>query len=147
MVMVRRSKKKTTRRSKSNGISLIGAAETYMLLNVASNAMFNNGLMSFLSGASSGAAAGTYSLTLRELAGQYGSEASRVYGASAAKGGHAQTYMGVIGHNLRKNWLGAAGQMILIPIGFRLGKSLAKPAISRTNRLLSKGGIAKTVKL
>ena len=146
--MVRRSKKKTTRRSKSNGVSLIGAAETYMLLNVASNAMFNNGVLAFLSGPSSGAASGTYQLTLRELMGQYGSAADgRVYGPTAASAGHAQTFSAVIARNLKKNWLGAAGQMILIPIGFRLGKSLAKPAISRTNRLLSKGGIAKTVKL
>ena len=146
--MVRRSKKKTTRRSKSNGVSLIGAAETFMLLNVASNAMFRNNIIGFLSGPTSGAASGTYSITLRELMGQYGSaQEGRVYGPTAAGNNHAQTFASAIGYNLKQNWLSAAGQMILIPIGFRLGKSLAKPAISRTNRLLSKGGIAKTVKL
>ena len=145
--MVRRSKKKATRRSKSNGISLIGAAETFMLLNVASNALFRNGVVGFLSGPSTGAASGTYSITLRELMGQYGKEAGRVYGPTASGNNHAQTYAGAIGYNLKQNWLSAAGQMILIPIGFRLGKSLARPAIARTNRLLSKGGIAKTVKL
>jgi len=145
--MVKRSKKKGKRRSKSSGISLIGAAETFMLLNVASNALFNNGVVAFLSGPASGAGSGTYNMTLRELMGQYGSEASRVYGPTASGNNHAQSYAGAIGHNLKRNWMSAAGQMILIPIGFRLGKSLARPAISRTNRLLSKGGIAKTVKL
>ena len=144
--MPRKSKAKR-RRTKKTGISILGVAETAMLLNVASNAMFNNSLMSFLSGPSTGAAAGTYSMTLRELMGQYGSQSTRVYGPTATAAGHAQTYAGAIGHNLRKNWLGAAGQMILIPIAFRFGKQIAKPAINRTNRLLTKAKVAKTVKL
>jgi len=144
--MPRKSKAKR-RRTKKTGISILGVAETAMLLNVASEAMFNNSLMGFLSGPSSGLAKGTNNITLRELMGQYGSQASRVWGPSADKQGHSQTYAGVIGYNLRQNWISAAGKMILIPICFRFGKQIAKPAINRTNRLLTKAKVAKTVKL
>jgi len=148
--MPRKSKAKR-RRSRKTGISILGVAETAMLLNVATNAMFNNSLMGFLSGPSSGAAAGTYKITLRELMGQYGAandpNKPRVYGPTAAAAGHPQTFAGAIGYNIKRNWIGAAGQMILIPIGFRFGKAIAKPAINRTNRLLTKAKVAKTVKL
>ena len=108
--MPRKSKAKR-RRTKKTGISILGVAETAMLLNVATNAMFNNSLMGFLSGPSSGAAAGTYQMTLRELMGQYGTAASgRVYGPTATSAGHAQTFAGAIGYNIKRNWIGAAGK-------------------------------------
>jgi len=144
--MPRKSKAKR-RRTKKTGISILGVAETAMLLNVVSNAMFNNNLMAFLSSNTAGAS-GTYSMTLREIMGQYGTAASgRVYGPTATAAGHSQSFAGAIGRNLRQNWVGAAGQMILIPIAFRFGKEIAKPAINRTNRLLTKAKVAKTVKL
>jgi len=37
--------------------------------------------------------------------------------------------------------------MILIPLGFKFGKQIARPAISKTNRLLSRAGISSTVKV
>jgi hypothetical protein len=144
--MVRRSKKKTTRRSKSNGFSLIGAAETFMLLNVATQTAFNNDLASFVMGKDAGGAASN-TINLMEVLGQGTHGGSGVYAPTAAAQGVNATVLGIMGYNLKKNWLNGAMQMVLIPIGFRLGKALARPAISRTNRLLSKGGIAKTVKL
>jgi len=141
--MVKRSKKKTTRRSKSNGISLIGAAETYMLLNVASQTVFGNDLVSFVMGKDGGGSS-SFKLNIREI---MGGGTAGVYGASATRAGIEQSALGVMTYNLKKNWLTGAAKMVMIPIGFRLGKALARPAISRTNRLLSKGGIAKTVKL
>lgn len=145
-MVARRSKKKKTRRSRSNGVSLIGAAETFMLLNVASQTVFNNDVVSFLMGRDGGGG-NSFKINIKEVFGQGGQDGSGIYPPSAAKEGINPTILGVMGRNLRKNWLNGAMQMVLIPIGFRLGKSLARPAISRTNRLLSKGGIAKTVKL
>lgn len=52
-----------------------------------------------------------------------------------------------IRENLQKNWPMLVMGSILIPAGFRVGKMLARPAVSRTNRLLNKSGIGKTVKL
>ena len=53
----------------------------------------------------------------------------------------------VIKRNLQSQWFNGALQMVFIPLGFKLGKNLAKPAITRTNRLLGKSGIGNTVKL
>ena len=148
MAARRRRKTKAKRRSKKQGVSIIGMAETAMLLNVATQTMFNNDLVSFFSGPSSGAAAGTYQMTLRELVGQYGTAGSgRVYGPTATKSGHSQTFAGAIGHNIKKNWVSGAMGMVLIPLGFKVGKKLARPAISRSNRLLNKAGVGSTVKL
>lgn len=141
--MVARKKKKTTRRSRSNGVSLIGLAETYMLMNVASKTVFNNDLVSFVMGKDGGGGS-SFKLNIREV---LGGGTAGVYAPTAANAGIEQSALGVMGYNLKKNWLNGAIQMVMIPIGFRLGKALARPAISRTNRLLSKGGIAKTVKL
>jgi len=146
-MVTRRSKKKTTRRSRSNGISLIGAAETFMLLNVATQTVFNNDLASFVMGRDGGGG-NSFKINIKEVFGQGGGVGgSGIYAPSAASAGIPATVLGVMGRNLKKNWINGAMQMVLIPIGFRLGKSLARPAISRTNRLLAKGGIAKTVKL
>jgi hypothetical protein len=144
--MARRRKTKSKRRSKT-GISILGVAETYMLLNVVTETLFNNSPLQFISGASSGAAAGTNNLTLRELMGQYGGAKARVYGPTATGQGHPQTFSGVVGYNLKQNWMTGIAGLVLIPIGFKLGKGVARGAISRSNRLLNKSGIGKTVKL
>lgn len=144
--MVRRNKKKTTRRSKSNGVSLIGVAETYLLLNVATKTLFQNDLASFVMGRDGGGG-NSFKINIKEVFMLGGQDGSGIYPPSAAKQGISPTVFGVMGYNLKKNWMSGVVQMALIPVGFRLGKSLARPAISRTNRLLSKGGIAKTVKL
>ncbi len=49
--------------------------------------------------------------------------------------------------NLKSNWVKGATQMVLIPMAFRFGKKLGRPAITRTNRLLNQAGIGSTVKL
>jgi len=140
--MPRKSKAKR-RRTKKTGISILGVAETAMLLNVVSRAMFNNDIVSFVRGKDSGGSS-SFTLNLKEI---MGGGTAGVYGPSATRAGIDASALGVIGHNLRNNWVGAAGQMILIPIAFRFGKQIAKPAINRTNRLLTKAKVAKTVKL
>lgn len=142
----RRSRKKKTTRRKKQGVSLIGVAETVALLNVASETMFNNNVYDFIMG-TSGAASGTYRLTLKELLGGLGPESSRVYAPTASGNNHSATYMGVVGHNIKSNWVKGATGMIVIPLAFKMGKNLARPAISRTNRLLNKSGVGSTVKL
>jgi hypothetical protein len=117
-----------------------------MLLNVASQTVFSNDLVSFLMGKDGGGGS-SFKINLREVLGQGGHGGSGVYAQTAINSGISQSVIGVMGYNLKKNWMSGAMQMVLIPMGFRLGKALARPAISRTNRLLSKGGIAKTVKL
>ena len=138
--MPRKSKRKTRR--KKQGVSLLGLAETYMLLNVASQTVFNNDIASFVMGKDGGGGS-SFKLNIKELF----TPKAGVYGPTAANAGIEQSALGVMGHNLRKNWVKGAMGMVLIPIGFRLGKALARPAISRSNRLLNKTGVGSTVKI
>jgi len=54
----------------------------------------------------------------------------------------ARGLMQAIQYNLRNNGLMALGQMIVIPIAFRMGrKILNKPLILPANRLLKQSGL------
>ena len=55
--------------------------------------------------------------------------------------------MSLVQANLQDNWMTGAVQMVTIPLAFRFGKHLAKPAISKVNALLRKAGVASTVKV
>ena len=137
MAKRRQSKKRRTSRKKQ-GVSLLGVAETVMLLNVASEAAFNTSAYQFIAGNS---APGSATITLKELI----SPAGRFTDNPNITGVQGPSHY--IMSNLKKNWLGAAGMMIVIPLGFKFGKQLARPALTRTNRLLNKSGIGSTVKL
>lgn len=50
-------------------------------------------------------------------------------------------------NNLQANWVTMTGQMILIPLAFRVGKRLATPTINQTNRLLRDVGVASVMKI
>lgn len=138
--MARRKKSKTRSRKKS-GVSVIGLAETYMLLNVGTQALFNTNPVNFVmgSGGKDGYnAAGLTAISLKELF-----QMSQVP-TSSNTSFHTTN---VIKKNFEANWPTALAGMILIPVGFKLGRNFARPAISRTNRLLNKSGIGSTVKL
>jgi len=141
--MVKRKTKRKTRRSKQKGVSMIGLAETYLLMNVATQAMFRTNPVNFLVGEP---LAGSANITLREILTPQGKGFDRFYDNPSIGAGElgAGTY---IMRNIRANGFNAAIQFVTIPLAFKFGKEIAKPAISRTNRLLAKGNIANTVKL
>ena len=136
--MVKRRTKKKTRRSRTKGVSVIGLAETYMLTNVATQTLFKTNPIQFLMGdpGRNMQADGKSAISLRELFRGNQSSGAEYYNTGA-----------VIKRNLQSQWFNGALQMVFIPLGFKLGKNLAKPAITRTNRLLGKSGIGNTVKL
>jgi Na+-translocating ferredoxin:NAD+ oxidoreductase RnfE subunit len=136
----RRGRMKKKRSRKKQGVSLIGLAETFALMNVVTQTMFRTNPVTFLMGTGDNSkmyAAGTSSISLRELfrANQHSSGADDF------------TTMNVIKRNIENQWVSGAIQMVLIPVGFKLGKGVARPAISRTNRLLNKTGVGSTLKL
>lgn len=145
MARTRRSKTKTTRRRKT-GVSIIGLAETYALLSVASKGAFGTTPIGFFTSVDKdgntgsnfyGYGYGQNVITLREL--MENPFKPQSYGTKGQ--------LALVGDNLKKNAVMMSINMALIPVFFRLGKNLARPAISRTNRLLSKTGIGSTVKL
>ena len=136
----RRGRMKKKRSRKKQGVSLINLAETFALMNVVTQTMFRTNPVQFIMGDPGSArmtAAGTNTLSLREL-----------FRANQHSSG-ADTYstMNVIKRNIDQQWISGAVQMVLIPVGFKLGKGVARPAISKTNRLLNKSGVGSTVKL
>lgn len=142
----RRTKRKTTRRRKQ-GISILGVAETVALSNVATQTLFNVNAYDFLMGGSQ--FGGANAITLRELM-----KPDQITGyQNTTRGGRMATVattsptMSLISQNLQENWMTGAVQMVTIPLAFRFGKQLARPAISKVNALLRKAGIASTVKV
>lgn len=138
--MARRRKKSKTRRKKQ-GVSILGLVETYMLVNVATEALFNVGPYEFVMGTGGKEgynAAGLTSISLKELfkTSQVGTSSNAAFNTTA-----------IIKKNFQANWPTALAGMVLIPVGFRLGRNFGRPAISRANRLLNKSGIGSTVKL
>jgi len=88
----------------------------------------------------------SFDLTLKEIVGGLtGMGSDGIWHPSAKKAGIEPTIAGVLGHNMKKNWMTMAGQMILIPASFRIGKKLARPALTRTRRLLKDAGLKGTV--
>lgn len=143
--MVKRgSKRKTRRRSRSSGVSVIGLAETYLLLNATTQALFRNNPYDFLVGKTTDAVAqGSAKITLSELFNPEG----RFYNNPDIPGSGKAPRTTYIMQNIKKQWIGTAISFITIPLAFKFGKALARPAITRTNNLLKKGKIANTVKL
>ena len=138
--MARKNNKPKRRRS-PKGISILGVTETVLLLNVATNALFKTNVYEFLT-AKKPANDGSDVITLRELINP--SEGTFYNNPDLAGSGTRSYY---IGRNLKNNWLTAAGMMIAIPVGFRVGKKLASNTINRSNRLLKQAGVASTVKI
>jgi len=146
--MARRKGRKTQRRRRKSGISILGVAETVALSNVATQTLFNVNAYDFLMGGSN---FGTPNqVTIRELM----SPTQSVRIGTGQQGLGGQQYItgtrqttSIIQSNLQENWMTGAVQMVTIPLAFRFGKQLAKPAISRINALLRKAGIASTVKV
>jgi len=145
--MVTRRKKKTSRRSRQKGVSILGVAETYMLASAATNTLFNMNALEFVMGEpgapSWGTGAGYNKIGLKELFSKTQYQGNNKMGGI----GSQRPTMDLIKENLNNNWGSGVASMILIPLGFRVGKQIARPAISRTNRLLGKAGIANTVKV
>ena len=133
--MARRKAKRQTRRRKT-GISVLGIAETYMLANVATQTFFNTNPLTFIKGNAPGTmnARGLTSISMMEL-------------FKPTQGSSQLPTTQILGKNLNANWMKGVAGMILVPLAFRVGKQIAAPAIRKSNALLGKVGIAKTVKV
>ena len=152
-LMAKRNGRKTTRRRrKKSGVSILGVAETVMLSNAATQTLFNTNAWEFLTAThrSDGSYSRANVITLKELMQPnqltgYTTTANAA-GRMQTTGTYASTYS-IVQENLKENWMSGAISMVTIPLGFRLGKALAGPAIRRVNTLLGRAGISSTVKV
>ena len=144
-----RGRKKTTRRRRKQGISILGVAETIALSNVATQTLFNVNAYDFIVGGNN--FGGQNQVTLRELFNPM--QAGMASTIQLQGGGYTRTTSAgkntpsVIQENLKANWIQGTIGMVTIPLAFRIGKQLSRPAISRVNALLRKAGVASTVKV
>jgi len=144
----RNGRRKTQRRRRKQGISILGVAETVALSNVATQTLFNVNAYDFLMGGSSFGSANQ--ITIRELMNP--TQTMRISAGPTGFGGQS-SYAGsvsttsIIQQNLRANYMNGIIGMVSIPLAFRVGKQLARPAINRVNALLRKAGVASTVKV
>jgi hypothetical protein len=141
--MARKSRKKTQRRRRKSGISVLGVAETVALSNVATQTLFNVNAWDFIQGGNNFGAANA--ITLRELMNP--TQRSTMRGPGGQTLSYATNTMDLVQQNLQSNWIMGATQMVTIPLAFRIGKQLARPAISRVNALLRKAGVASTIRV
>ncbi len=141
--MARRARgRKTQRRRRKQGISLINTAESIMLANVATQTLFNVNALEFITGNDKGmTATGVNAISLRELF-----NTKQVGSTALGTAGSGKT-TDIIQKNLKDNWVTGSISMVTIPLGFKLGKALSKPAINKINSALRKAGIASTVRL
>jgi len=148
----RNGRKKGSRRRRKQGISLLGVAETVALSNAATATLFNVNAYDFIVGGNNFGQQNQ--ITLRELFNPMQSKTTG--GGTVVVGGGSYSMpgittssptMSIVQENLRQNWVMGATAMVTIPLAFRLGKQLARPAISRVNALLRKAGVASTVKV
>lgn len=152
--MARRRRKTTRRRRRKSGVSILGLAETYMLTSVATKTLFNVDALEFVMGNPAnpkgvwGFTAGQNKIGLRELFSmkQY-TTVSGGPGNYKLTGGASAPTTAIIKENLQANAFTGIAGMVLIPLGFRIGKNLARPAISRANKLLNDVGIGRTIKV
>jgi len=150
--MARRKGRKTTRRRRKQGISLLGVAETVALSNVATQALFNTNAVDFVMGGNNFGNANQ--ITLRELFKP--TQTMRMTGPGAGGSGlgsgtsynvEAGSTFSLMQANLQSNWVQGAIGMVTVPLVFKGIKAVGRPAISKMNALLRRAGIASTVKV
>jgi hypothetical protein len=128
----RAARARRSRRGKA-GFNVLQLAETYMLLNALSVGATQLSISNFLM--SKEVPSGAGKVTLTEL----------INGFNKNHGTTGLTESELVMENIKTNWMRIAGSMIAIPIGFRLGKKLARPALTRTRALLKQAGLKGTV--
>jgi hypothetical protein len=147
--MARRKGRKTTRRRRKQGISLLGVAETVALSNVATQALFNTNAVDFVMGGNNFGNANQ--ITLRELFKPTQSQRMSVGGTQLGGGTsynvEAGSTFSLMQANLQSNWVQGAIGMVTVPLVFKGIKAVGRPAISKVNALLRRAGIASTVKV
>lgn len=132
----------TQRRRRQQGISILKTAEALALANVATQTLFNVNPIEFVIGNDKGMTAkGLNALSMRELFKQM-QTGGTVLGTAGS-----QSTTAIITNNLKANAVNGVIGMIAIPVGFRVGKQLAKPAINSINGVLKQLRLSGTVRL
>lgn len=144
----RRRRTTKRRRSRKQSISILGLAEAGLMIGALTKGLFNNSIMGFILPGSFGTGVswsgseggeGTAYSTGRTLS------LNEFWGVGSGISGYMSP-MESLRENLKANGWNMAVQMITIPLVFKVGKQLARPAINQTNRLIANVGL-KAVKL
>ena len=148
------SRKMTRRRSRASGLNVVNAAQSLIIANATTKALFGVGAVQFatqgwLTPKTTGAMGGagnSWTLSATELF-------QGLTGAGFSQSGTAPWTDDVDGvknaitHNLRKNGGQAIAAMIFVPAAFKLGKKLTTAPRRDLNRILKSTGLSSVVKV
>jgi len=142
----RRTRRKTTRRRKPQGINILNAAQSYVVASAATKAMFGVELVPFLTEGwltqKTAATDNSWELSLSELFNRTIQGGTGSMSASWSQKG----IPGAIKHNLQAN-TGAVATMLLAPVGFTVAKKLTSKPRRDANKLLKMAGLSSVVKV
>ena len=131
-----KSKRRTTPR-----FNIVNASQAALLANAITQGMFNTNLVEFFTGNTKGGrpfgADGASVISLPELLGFGSVPFGGNYGNS--------TLTAELRNNLKKNGLMMAGSLILIPVGFKVGKELTGVVRREANKGLRMIGLKKVM--
>lgn len=143
------ARRKNRRRStKKKGVNILSLAEAGLMINAVSNGLFGQGMVGFLF-----PKMGVNPV----LSSGHPYRASSYSGQPVYSGGTevsfsefwlnttGQSAIDQVKENFKSNWVSMGIQMVAIPVGFRVGKSLAQPALTQTRKLLKQVKLDKVV--
>jgi len=152
--MARRKARRKTPRRRSSGINLVNAAQSIIIANAATEAMFGTTVAKFATegwltpktpGSVSGAG-NSWTISASEL---ISGLAGMGYGQSG-QAGYTNDMAGLqlaIRKNLKNHGAKALATMIFVPVAFKVGKQLTSKPRRDLNKLLKMGGLNTVVKV
>jgi len=154
MAARRRTRKPATRRRRSTGVNVVNAAQSLIIMNAATKALFGVGAVQFatqgwLTPKTTGAMGGagnSWTLSASELlsgltGGGFGMSGSNQWTNDMAG------LTAAIKKNLETNGGQALATMVVVPVAFKVGKKLTSKPRSDANRLLKMTGLNSLVRV
>ena len=150
----RRTRRKTTRRRRSQGVNVLNAAQSYIVASATTKAFFGTDLIPFLTEGwltsktpgAQGGAGNSWTLSAAELA-------TGLMGGGLGQSGQSGYDNGLGGLSLaiRKNLKANGGKAIMtaiaVPVAFNVVKKITAKPRRDTNKLLKMAGLSSVVKV
>ena len=136
--MARRKSKKTRTRRSAKSINLLGIAESAVIANAVTMGLFNTNIKEFITGTPNYGSDGSTVLSLPELLGIDRKGSGVAFGGNYGKG---YSLTRVLQQNLKDNGVKMLGQLIVIPVGFRVVNKLTSKPRATINKGLKMTGL------
>ena len=159
MAARKRSRKTTTRRRRSQGVNLVNAAQSVIILNATTKALFGLDAVTFATAGwlrpspgggtlASPMPGNSWGITAKELVqGLTGTGKGFGQSGSGAWSNDMDGLVAAMKNNLSNHGAQAVATMVFIPAAFKVGKKLTSKPRADANRLLKMTGLNSVVKV